>query len=106
MIVTVCQIDNIPENFEKCFHDLEKYLSTNKSDLLLLPEMPFAEWLAKDKNVYKLIESIFSKNLLNKKGILILHRNKNNQDKLPDYFKILEERNYGLSKIYFGNFLS
>ena len=53
MIVTVCQLDNISENFEKCFHNLEKYLSTKKTDLLLLPEMPFSEWLSKDKNVDK-----------------------------------------------------
>ena len=50
MIVTVCQIDNIPENFEKCFINLQKYLLTKQTDLLLLPEMPFSEWLAKDKN--------------------------------------------------------
>ena len=50
MIVTVCQIDNIPENFEKCFVNLQKYLLTKQTDLLLFPEMPFSEWLAKDKN--------------------------------------------------------
>tara|TARA_Y100000590_G_scaffold142486_1_gene163523 strand:- start:1526 stop:2302 length:777 start_codon:yes stop_codon:yes gene_type:complete len=53
LIVTVCQLDNISENFEKCFYNLEKYLSTEKTDLLLLPEMPFSEWLSKDKNVDK-----------------------------------------------------
>ena len=60
----------------------------------------------KDTNIEKLIELIFSKNLLNKNGIIILHRNKNNNEKLPNYFRILDERVYGISKIIFGNFLS
>ena len=56
-------------------------------------------------NVEKLIELIFNKNLLNKNGIIILHRNKTFKEKLPNYFKIVDERIYGISKIIFGNFL-
>ena len=47
--MTICQIDNIPENFGKCFSNLEKYLLSYNTNLLLLPEMPFSEWLSKDK---------------------------------------------------------
>ena len=60
----------------------------------------------KDMNVEKLIELIFNKNLLNKNGIIILHRNKTTKEKLPNYFKIVDERVYGMSKIIFGKFLS
>ena len=35
-----------------------------------------------------------------------MHRNKNTEEKLPDYFKILDERMYGMSKIIFGKLLS
>ena len=56
-------------------------------------------------NIKKLIELIFNKNLLNKNGILILHRNKNVQEKLPVFFETLDERIYGISKITFGKFL-
>jgi len=60
----------------------------------------------KDMNVEKLIELIFNKNLLNKNGIIILHRNKTTKEKLPNYFKIVDERVYGRSKIIFGKLLS
>ena len=60
----------------------------------------------KDMNVEKLIELIFNKNLLNKNGIIILHRNKTTKVKLPNYFKIVDERAYGVSKIIFGKLLS
>jgi len=59
----------------------------------------------KDANLEKLIELIFNKNLLKKNGIIILHRNKMTSEKLPIYFKLLDERMYGISKIVFGRFL-
>ena len=60
----------------------------------------------KNTNIEKLIELIFNRNLLQKNGIIIIHRNKNTKEKLPDYFKILDERMYGMSKIIFGRLLS
>ena len=54
----------------------------------------------------KLIELIFNKHLLNKEGIIILHRNKATKEKLPDNFKVIEERIYGISKIVFGKLIS
>ena len=60
----------------------------------------------KNTNIEKLIELVFNKNLLQKNGIIIIHRNKNTKEKLPDYFKILDERMYGMSKIIFGKLLS
>ena len=60
----------------------------------------------KDLNVAKLIQLIFNTNLLQKDGILILHRNKNIKEKLPNYFKIIDKRIYGVSKVTFGKLLS
>ena len=60
----------------------------------------------KDTNVERLIELIFNRNLLNKNGIIILHRNKITKEKLPNYFKIVDERVYGISKIIFGKISS
>ena len=59
----------------------------------------------KDKNVGKLIELIFNKSVLNKNGIIVLHRNKITKEKYPNYFKIIDERIYGISKIIFGKIL-
>ena len=75
-------------------------LSALKFDLIFC-DPPF-----KDTNIKKLIELIFNKNLLNKNGIIILHRNKVIKEKLPNNFKIIDERVYGISKIIFGKLLS
>ena len=78
----------------------KKNIFESKFDLIFC-DPPF-----KDTNVENLIELIFYKNLLKKNGIIILHRNKATKEKFPDYFKILDERVYGISKIIFGKFLS
>ena len=57
-------------------------------------------------NIQKLIELIFNGNLLDKNGIIILHRNKTTKEKFPNYFEIIDERLYGTSKIIFGKFLT
>ena len=54
----------------------------------------------------KLIELVLNKNLLKKDGIIVLHRNKNIIEKLPYDLKIIDERVYGISKIFFGKLLS
>lgn len=50
-IVTVVQIDNRPEQRAKDIIELAKHVKQHKTDFLLLPEMPFNDWLANDKNV-------------------------------------------------------
>ena len=50
-IVTVVQIDIRPEQRAKDIIELAKYVKQHKTDFLLLPEMPFNDWLANDKNV-------------------------------------------------------
>ena len=77
-----------------------KNIFKSKFDLIFC-DPPF-----KDLNIDALIQSIFSRNLLNKNGILVLHRKKNNKEKFSNYFKIIDERIYGISKIIFGKFSS
>jgi 16S rRNA (guanine966-N2)-methyltransferase len=80
---------------------LEKEILSDAKFDLIFCDPPF-----KDCNTKKLIELIYNNNLLKKKGIIILHRNKKNKEKIPDFLKLVEERNYGISKIIFGRFLS
>ena len=47
--------------------------------------------------------SIKNKELLNKDGIIILHRHKKDDVVLTSYLNIIEQRSYGISKITFGN---
>ena len=43
---------------------------------------------------------------LKKNGIMILHRHKKEKDLLPPNFEIVEEKQYGISKINFIKLLS
>ena len=76
-------------------------LSDNLKNDLIFCDPPF-----KDKNINNLIELIIKKNLLKEDGIIILHRHKNSSEKLTPYFKVIEQRIYGISKIIYGKYLS
>jgi len=69
-------------------------------------ELIFCDPPFEDSNIENLIQLIFDKNILKKNGIIILHRNKHTKEKFPSYFKIIDIRVYGISKIIFGKFLS
>jgi len=77
-----------------------------KKSNMLLPkfDLIFCDPPFKNSNVGELIELIFNKNLLNKNGTIILHRNKTIKEKFPSCFSILDERIYGVSKIIFGKY--
>ena len=55
-------------------------------------------------DIEQLIDKIFHNNILKKNGTLIIHRNKNTKEILPNFFEIIDERNFGISKIIFGKF--
>ena len=60
----------------------------------------------KEKDLSPLLKKINTSKVLNYKGIIIIHRHKKENDNLPDEFKIIEQKTYGISKIFFGKFLS
>ena len=80
---------NVYENLE--------FLRNEKFDIIFL-DPPF-----KEKKINFLIEKILEKKILNKNGILILHRHKNDNVKITKKLNILDSRNYGISKILFAN---
>jgi len=71
-----------------------------KVDLIFL-DPPY-----KEKNVFGLINNIIKTNILNKNGIIVIHRNNKSIDYFPNNFKILDIKKYGISKIIFGNLTS
>ena len=84
---------NVIEKQDKKPFSLSRHL---KFDLIFC-DPPF-----EDTNINRLIKLIFRKNLLNKNGIIIIHRHKKTKDNLSNYFKIIDERLYGISKIIFA----
>ena len=87
--------------FNDVFGFIEKQNISESKFNLIFCDPPF-----KKTNIDKLVELIFNKNLLKKNGIIILHRNKTTMENLPNYFKLLDERVYGISKIIFGKLLT
>lgn len=47
MRVTVCELNNDPAALERDWQALCRHVETEKSELVLLPEMPFAPWVAR-----------------------------------------------------------
>ena len=56
----------------------------------------------KEKKIELLIENIIEMNILEKNGIIIIHRKKGDLDTYPKKFKIIDTKNYGLSTFVFG----
>jgi 16S rRNA (guanine966-N2)-methyltransferase len=75
--------DDIFNNFE------------NKFDIIFL-DPPY-----KDKNINIIFEKIAEFKILKKNSIIILHRHKKEGDIFPKNFEIIEEKEYGISKIIF-----
>jgi len=75
----------------------ENFLSNlnGKFDIIFL-DPPY-----KDKNLESLLIKINNKTLINKNGIIILHRHKNEPDNFPSNLKLIEQKTYGISKIIF-----
>jgi len=60
----------------------------------------------KEKKIITLLNTIIKLKLLKDKGIIIIHRHKKEEDTFPDEFNVIIKKNYGISKIIFGNILS
>ena len=56
----------------------------------------------KEKNLFKIIVDIIDAETLKNNGIIIIHRHKKEDDKFPDKFRIIEEKTYGISRVFFG----
>ena len=68
----------------------------NKSFDIVYLDPPF-----KETNINSLIMKINKSNILRKNGIIILHRHKNENDQFIKESNIVEEKQYGISKIIF-----
>jgi len=87
------------ENFEiieKDIYDINFFKSLNKKFDVIFIDPPY-----KDKNLDLLLNNIKNENVLNEKGVLVVHRHKNEKDLIPGKLKVIEEKKYGLSKIIF-----
>ena len=71
----------------------------NKFDIIFM-DPPY-----KEKKLVDLLDTIIKLKLLKDNGIIIIHRHKKEEDIFPSEFNIIIKKNYGISKIIFGNTL-
>ena len=83
---------------EKDIFDKLDFKTLNKFDIIFI-DAPY-----KEKRVGILLQKIFDAKILNDKAIIIIHRNKKENENFIDNFNIIEEKVYGISKVIFGNF--
>tara|TARA_B100000780_G_scaffold155694_1_gene108883 strand:+ start:23 stop:586 length:564 start_codon:yes stop_codon:yes gene_type:complete len=84
--------DNIVDNLN--FNNFSK-----KFDIIFL-DPPY-----KEKNLSSILINIAKFNILHAEGIIIIHRHKNEKDKFPEKFNIIEEKTYGISRVIFMSYL-
>jgi len=75
-------------------------LLNNKFDIIFM-DPPY-----KEKKLIDLLNIIIRLKLLKDNGIIIIHRHKKEKDIFPSEFNFIMEKNYGISKIVFGNILT
>lgn len=89
-------------NRSKVFCDnIENILNKelNEKFNLFFFDPPFA-----DSKYLKYIELIKKKKIFEKMHVVIIHREKETEENLDDFLKIIETKIYGRSKIFFGKF--
>jgi 16S rRNA (guanine966-N2)-methyltransferase len=84
------------EIFEKDVFKYQTFLNFNKKFDIIFLDPPY-----RNKSLENLLINIYSSNILNNEGIIIIHRHKKEEDIVPKNYKILEKKYYGISKIIF-----
>ena len=80
-----------------CFKLLENKNLIEKFNIIFI-DPPY-----KEHKINEIIEEILNQKLLNNNGLVIIHRHRKDNLKITGKLNIFLERNYGLSKIYFGS---
>ena len=82
--------------FESNAYNLKDSNLNNKIFDVIFLDPPF-----KDKEINILINQIKILKIADINTIIIIHRNKKSEDNIPKFLNVLDEKNYGLSKILF-----
>jgi len=84
---------------KNCFNYFECLTKFDCSYDLIFLDPPYRE-----RKINFLIDIINQKKILHQNELLIIHRHKKDDIKISDTLKILDDRNYGISKIIFGKY--
>ena len=90
------KLENKSKVYNYSAYNLEDTKLENRIFDIIFLDPPF-----KNGEIKSLIDQIKKLKITDINSILIIHRNKKSDDKISQYLDILEEKNYGLSKIFF-----
>ena len=93
---------NCQENTHISKLDCFKFIEDLQKDELRL-DIIFLDPPYREERLNFIIEKILKKKILNKNGIIIIHRHKKDNIKLTKKLNIIDLRLYGISKIIFAN---
>ena len=84
------------EIIEKNIFDEGSLESLNQKFEIIFIDPPF-----KEKKLNFLLKKIYKLKILEKNGLIIIHRHKKEEDKFPEEYKVIKEKTYGISKLIF-----
>ena len=91
------KLEDKTQIYESNVYDLKEANLKNKFFDLIFLDPPF-----KDKKINILIDQIKILKIANINTLIIIHRNKKSENNISRFLNILDEKNYGLSKILFS----
>ena len=94
--ISTLNINKKARIIEKNVFDEGSLESLNEKFEIIFIDPPF-----KEKKLNYLLKKIYKLKILRKNGVLIVHKHKKEEDKFPDEFKIIKEKIYGISKLFF-----
>ena len=86
---------------EKNIYEENFFLNLSEKYDLIFLDPPY-----KYKDLNKILLNIKNSKILNREGIIITHRHKDETDIIPSDIKIIEEKKYGISKLIFFSILN
>ena len=90
------KLENRSTVYDCSAYNLEDSNLKNRIFDIIFLDPPF-----KDREIKSLIDQIKNLKVADVNSLLIIHRNKKSDDKISQYLKVIEEKNYGLSRIFF-----
>ena len=94
------QLDDKTKVYERNAYDLKESGLENEIFDIIFLDPPF-----KDKKINNLINQIKILKIADMNTLIIIHRNKKSEDNVSKFLNILDEKNYGLSKILFSKLI-
>ena len=90
------KLENKSEVYNYSAYNLKDARLENRLFDIIFLDPPF-----KDREIENLIDQIKKLKVADVNTLLVIHRNKKSDDNISQYLNIIEEKNYGLSKIFF-----